>query len=114
MSDLNAFASAIPRPIGKQISTIYQIPIPNIQNGTFRFKFNVRISGNSYIFYLWYSTAWYISVTFPDTSIRTAAMIPNVTQWAGFSDYGLYPSTNLNSIGHNDLGSISLYMVAWK
>lgn len=111
--DMNAFASAIPRPFGKQISNVYEVPIPSVPDGTYRFQFNVRIGADNYLFYMWYNNRWYVAITFPSGHIRTAAILPNATQWTSYPDYGVYPFTTFDTINQNDLKNVSLYMVKW-
>jgi hypothetical protein len=113
MTSIDIFAAAIPRYYKKEIAALYQIPIPIAPSNTYRFQFTARVGSAKYIFQFWFVDAWNIKVIFPDDSSRIAALLPNVTQWSAFPDFGLYTSTTNNIIGQNDLSKIVLYMVKW-
>jgi hypothetical protein len=102
-----------PAQSGKSIKFVYPIPIPSSGNGVLNFTFNARINGMIFAFNFKYTGKWNIYVTMPGGTIRDAALIPNVTQWSGYSDYSIYCQTDLANIGVNDLDKVSLYMVSF-
>lgn len=113
MTSMDIFAATIPRYYKKEITALYQIPIPVVPVNTYRFQFTARVGSDKYIFQFWFVDSWNMKATFPDGSSRIAALLPNVTQWSAFQDFGIYTSTTNDVIGQNDLSKIVLYMVKW-
>lgn len=56
---------------------------------------------------------WHGWCTLPSGEIRAFGVLPFVLSWTGFSDYGLYFDTSLQSISRSDLANTSLYIVSW-
>lgn len=61
----------------------------------------------------WINSAWAFSVTFPDGSVRLASAIPGVTAWTAYPDYGIVLTSDLTTLGQNDLSTASLYWIVW-
>ena len=71
-------------------------------DGTFTFKFK------------WLNDRWNCWVTLPDNTVRSCGVYPNVTNWTGYLDYGVYFSTSLENIAFDTLFMTELYIVTWQ
>lgn len=105
--------SAIPVASNKSIKFMFPIPIPSSGNGVLNFTFNTKANGMYFAFNFKYTGSWDITVTMPDNSVRFAGLLPNVTQWSAYSDYGLYCNSTLDRVGLTDLDKVSLYLIQW-
>jgi hypothetical protein len=105
---------SIPVKGDRQVKNIFPIQIPQSGNGTYNFNFNAKCNGQVFVFNFKYTNVWNIAVTMSSGAIRTATLIPNVTQWSAYSDFSLYCQTDMISVGINDLANISLYLTEWK
>jgi len=93
----------------------YAVPLPTVANGSFSLQFSSRISGSTYGFlFQWINSAWALSVTFPDKSVRLASTVPGVISWSTYPDYGLLIASSLVELGQNDLSTVSMYWINWS
>ena len=94
--------------------TAYAVPLPLAGDNPSSLLFSGRIAGNVYQFlFQWVNNAWILSVTFPDGTVRLASAIPGVPSWTAYPDYGLILTSNLTTLGQNDLPTVSMYWIVW-
>jgi hypothetical protein len=105
--------AATPKPPNKTIKEMYSIPLPQTEDGTYRFTFKASVKSVEYTFTFIYTGQWNVTVLFPYGKNRQAVLYPNVTNWSSYTDFGLVANTILDNIGQNDLSKITLYMVEW-
>jgi len=100
----------------------YAVPIPNIPDNSFNFKFNVTLPDGIHNFtfnWIWYNpegglqNAWYFTDQMPNGNVRSGRVSPNCCNWQASTDMGIYFKSSLNNVGQNDLGSVSMYALYW-
>ena len=69
--------------------------------------------GNFTFHFKWLNEKWNLWVTLPDEEVRQAGVIPGITSWSEFSDYGLLFTSNMESIDYNSLFSTEMYLIKW-
>ena len=69
--------------------------------------------GNFSFHFKWLNSKWCLWVTLPDGEVRQAGVLPGVTSWSEFNDYGLVFTTNLKTIDFNSLFLTELYLIKW-
>ncbi len=78
------------------------------------FSFEANATAGIFTFYFkWINNRWNCWVTLPDGTKREAGVQPNIHNWTGFSEYGLYFKTDLNNINYNSLFLTELYILTW-
>ena len=98
----------------KPYKSAYAIPIPSAQPGSVYVQFSARIAGSLYGFlFQWFNSAWNLSVTFPDNSVRLASTVPGVVSWSAYPDFGLLMTSSMTQLGQNDLPTVSMYWIVW-
>lgn len=99
----------------QEVKNAWIVPIPQIPDNSFNFSFNVTLNGSQYTYvFKFYGGLWHLWAYFPDLTIREAGIFPKDVNWSAYDDFGLLIKTTLDSIGQNDLGKITLYLVEWK
>lgn len=69
--------------------------------------------GNFTFHFKWINEKWNLWVTLPNGEVRQAGVIPGITSWSEFSDYGLVFESNMESIDYNSLFSTEMYLIKW-
>lgn len=97
----------------KEIKQIELIPFPNVDIQE-NFKFDCVTSGGNFTFlFKWLNDRWNVWVTLPDGNVREAGVCPNIRNWTGHNDYGLYFKTSLPTIDFSSLFLTELYLITW-
>lgn len=90
-----------------------RIPFPS-GDITENFTFSCSASGGAFTFHFkWLNDRWNLWVTLPDGSVRQAGVLPGVTSWSEFDDYGLVFETVLENIDYNSLFLTEMYILTW-
>jgi len=96
------------------IKNIYVVNLPKISDDVVTFTFSTQTPYGVFNFVLrWFDEAWHVWATLPSGEVRSAGCVPNVINWTGFTDYGLYVYSSLVNLGQFDLPGTSMVLLAW-
>ena len=69
--------------------------------------------GNFSFHFKWFNSRWNLWVTLPSGEVRQAGVIPGVTSWSEFNDYGLMFEANTETIDYSSLFASRMYLIKW-
>jgi hypothetical protein len=93
----------------------YLVNIPVVPKGIYAFSFTTTLAGLGWAFtFLFINNRWTCYATPPSLQVREATVYNNTLNWSGFPDFGCMFSSNLPSIGLNDINNVSMYIFDWR
>jgi hypothetical protein len=98
------------------IANVYLVNYPQINTGSESFSFeSTNALGNFTFTFKWLNGQWNGWCTLPTSEVRQFGCVPDVVDWTGFSDYGIFIDSSLPILGVDNLvGNSTLYVIAWK
>ena len=90
-------------------SKAWKVSFPELPADPFNFTFTTTLPQGQFLFkFMWFNDVWNMWITLPTGEIRQVGMYPNSVNWTGFIDYYVQMVTTLDSIGQNDLSSVTM------
>jgi len=98
------------------VNAAYLINYPQITAGTDSFSFQSNNPLGTFTFtFKWLNNQWNGWATLPSGEVRQFGCVPDVVDWTGFSDYGLFIDSPLSLLGLDNLvGNSTLYLLEWR
>jgi hypothetical protein len=94
----------------------YIVNYPQSAVGLQSFTFETTNSLGRFVFtFKWLNGQWNGWCQLPSGEVRQFGCVPDVIDWTGFTDYGIYVDSPLPVLGVNNLvGNSTLYLVDWR
>lgn len=97
------------------VKASYKVNLPSVASGTYSFSFTSDVPnvGRIGFTFRFLNNQWNGWAALPSGEVRQFGCIPDVIDWTAFSDYGIVLDSSLPSLGLNDMGSASMFLIVW-